>query len=172
MQSTKTNAYQIRKYQSNTYKVSSRPPLSINKNNYTTVQRKGFSDLSGSKKFTLDNQSILDSLNLAIRNRNYVYETSIPDLNVIYYDSNLKKYRHYSATLKKSANNLNINSLNLDNKKNLFKTKLNTGNANTKINQSNSYNNKTINYRQINQNQYGINKSATLKRVDNMQIPR
>ena len=161
MQSTKINGYQIRKYQSSTYKASSRPPLSINKNNYTTVQRKGISDFSGNKKFTLDDQSIIDSLNLAIRNRNYYYEESIPDLNIIYYDSNLRKYRHYSATIKKSANDLNVNSLNLENKQNLFKAKLSTGNTNTKYNQDTSYNNKTINYRQINQNQYGLNKSST-----------
>ena len=170
MQSTKNKAYQIGKYQSNTYKVSSRHPSAINKNNYATVQRKGFSDFTGNKNFGFDNQSIIDSLNLAIQNRNYTLVEYIPDTNIIYYDSNLRKYRCYSEP----TNNLNLISRNLTDKQNLFNNNINNrGNTNTntniKYNQSfnKTYNSKTINYAQNNpniQNQYRINKSSTTSR--------
>ena len=167
MKSTKNKVYQIGKYQSNTYKVSSKHPLSINTNNYTTVQRKGFSDFTGNKNFCFDNQSIIDTLNLAIQNRNYTLVEYIPDTNIVYYDSNLRKYRCYSATLKKPVNNLNLNSSNLSGKQNLFKNKLgNTNtNANIKYNKAlnSNYNSKTNNHTQNIQNQYRINKSSTTK---------
>ena len=181
MQSTKNKVYQIGKYQSNTYKVSSNHPLSINKNNYTTVQSKGFSDFTGNKNLGFDNQSIIDSLNLAIQNRNYTLVEYIPDINIVYYDSNSRKYRCYSATLKKPTNNLNLISRNLTAKQNLFKNKLNnTGNINTNANinynQSfnTTYNSKTINHTknvqntQSIQNQYRINKSSS---TNKNQIP-
>jgi hypothetical protein len=162
MQSTKINVRQMGKYQSNTYKVSSKHSLSINTNNYRKVQRKGFSDFNGNKNIDLDTQRIIDTLNLAIRNRNYTLVEYMPETNIIYYDSNLRKYRCYSASLKKPANSFNLNSHNLTNKQNLFQNKISNVNTNIKYNKSfnTTYNNKPNNYTPNTQNQYRINKSS------------
>ena len=104
------------KYQSNTHKVSSRNLLSINRANYTTVKTGRFSGLNENLNLTIKKKSLLDSLNLMTPI--YIYIDECPDSNVIYYDSNLKKYRTLSSSVKKSFNS---KTFNINQKKDLDK---------------------------------------------------
>ena len=157
------HSYPIRKYQSTTFKVTSRHPLSINTNNYTAVKHQGFTNYTANKNYTLGNKSIIDSLNLSVTKNNYIYVDQMPNSNVIYYDSNLRKYRTFSATIKNQS--YDTKTFNLANKQNLFKSKFNGKyTINNQYNQNNKYSNKTINYANIHHktNKYlNINKNQS-----------
>ena len=114
------NTNRIQTYKSYTHKVVSRTPLPVGSYNSSTVKVRGVSNLNNLNTYnnmTLKNRSIFDSLN--IEKRNYVYVEQVPNSNVIYYDSNLKKYRTLSETLKNPSNAQN--SLNISNQRNFFK---------------------------------------------------
>ena len=132
------NTNRIQTYKSYTHKVVSRTPLPVGSYNSSTVKVRGVSNLNNLNTYnnmTLKNRSIFDSLN--IEKRNYVYVEQVPNSNVIYYDSNLKKYRTLSETLKNPSNAKN--SLNLSNQRN-FLDKNKTVNINKAITQNNRYN--------------------------------
>ena len=132
------NTNRIQTYKSYTHKVVSRTPLPVGSYNSSTVKVRGVSNLNNLityNNMTLKNRSIFDSLN--IEKRNYVYVEQVPNSNVIYYDSNLKKYRTLSETLKNPSNAQN--SLNISNQRN-FLDKNKTININKAITQNNRYN--------------------------------
>ena len=132
------NTNRIQTYKSYTHKVVSRTPLQVGTYNSSTVKVRGVSNLNNLNTYnnmTLKNRSIFDSLN--IEKRNYVYVEQVPNSNVIYYDSNLKKYRTLSETLKNPSNAQN--SLNISNQRN-FLDKNKTININKAITQNNRYN--------------------------------
>ena len=135
------------KYQSNTHKVSSRNLLSINRANYTTVKTGRFSGLNENLNLTIKKKSLLDSLNLMTPI--YIYIDECPDSNVIYYDSNLKKYRTLSSSVKKSFNS---KTFNINQKKDLDKNFKNSTQIKTNI-----------------QNKYLINKSMTNSGINQTQ---
>ena len=140
------------KYKFDTYKVTSRHPISINTNNYTAVKHQGISNYNVKKDYTLESKSIIDSLNLSVGKNNYIYVEEMPDSNVIYYDSNLRKYRTFSAKIKNQS--YETKTFNLTNSQNILKSKFNDKYNINNQNQNNKYNNKTFNFDK-NQSQIG-----------------
>jgi len=102
MKSTQ-KTYQSQTYKSNTHKVSSRTPLSINTSRYTTFKANVSKNLDRNKNTRLVNQSVIESLN--IERKNYIYVDNAPDTNSIFFDSNLRKYRTISSGIKNNLYN-------------------------------------------------------------------
>ena len=136
--------YQSQKYQSNTQRVISRTPLT----NYSTIKTKESSNLNTYKNITLGNRSLIESLN--IERRVYIYVDKIPNSNVIHYNSNLKKYKTLSKTIKEPSNN--DKTLNLSNQQNILNK--------NKIDYSNNKYNKTT-------GSNAMNKSSNLEIIQN-----
>ena len=102
MKSTQ-KTYQSQTYKSNTHKVSSRTPLSINTSRYTTFKANVSKNLDRNKNTRLVNKSVIESLN--IERKNYIYVDNAPDTNSIFFDSNLRKYRTISSGIKNNLYN-------------------------------------------------------------------
>ena len=102
MKSTQ-KTYQSQTYKSNTHKVSSRTPLSINTSRYTTFKANVSKNLDRNKNTRLVNKSVIESLN--IERKNYIYVDNAPDTNSIFFDSNLRKYRTISSGIKNTLYN-------------------------------------------------------------------
>ena len=102
MKSTQ-KTYQSQTYKSNTHKVSSRTPLSINTSRYTTFKANVSKNFDRNKNTRLVNQSVIESLN--IERKNYIYVDNAPDTNSIFFDSNLRKYRTISSGQKNTLYN-------------------------------------------------------------------
>ena len=102
MKSTQ-KTYQSQTYKSNNHKAFSRTPLSINASRYTTFKANESQNLGRNKNFGLLNKPVFESLNM--ERKNYIYVDNPPDTNLIFFDSNLRKYRTLSVGSKNSSYN-------------------------------------------------------------------
>ena len=137
------STFQSHRYKSTTHKVKSKTPFIINQNNLVVVTIKGTSGPNKPlKNLTIKNKSLLESLN--IERRNYIYVEKMPESNVIYYDSNLKKYRTISESIKQTNSSIIKKPLNDQIKQNLISTnKYQMNSQNRKLNQIFNYTKQT-----------------------------
>ena len=155
MRSTQ-NAYTSQTYKSSTHRVVSRTPLSVGSYNTSTMKVRGVSNLNTYNDMTLKNRPVFESLN--IEKRVYIYVDQVPKSNVIYYDSNLRKYRTLSEGLKNASNA--HNSINASNQRNFLDQ---NRNMNKTITQNNRYNQKN----QCICDDYSIVKQSELEKMKN-----
>ena len=155
MRSTQ-NAYTSQTYKSNTHRVVSRTPLSVGSYNSSTMKVRGVSNLNTYNDMTLKNRPVFESLN--IEKRVYIYVDQVPKSNVIYYDSNLRKYRTLSEGLKNASNA--HNSINTSNQRNFLDQ---NRNMNKTITQNNRYNQKN----QCICDDYSVVKQSELEKMKN-----
>ena len=143
------------KYQTSTLKTHSYNPKVINVYSTSTLKTSQYSQKKPNLISLYGNDTNLNLQNsLNIMSMNYSYQDESPDVNVIFFDSNLRKYRTDSFGLKQNISKSVSNSME--------KIKYTSKTLGKSFNSSNNYKpNRTLNYSQ-NQN------AATYKRGENI----